>query len=82
MNDKNIPRIITSELIYEYSLYLLEREKSNATIQQYVRDITLVSEYMNGREITKPILIEWKNHIARKRKTSSIYNGPKNLDQK
>jgi len=67
-----MPRIITPELIYDYSLYLLEREKSDATIQQYVRDITLVSEYMNGREITKPFLIEWKNHIYDKHKASSV----------
>ncbi len=72
MNNKNIPRIITSEIIHEYSSYLLEREKSNATIQQYVRDITALSEYMNGREITKPILVEWKDHIVGKRKTSSV----------
>ncbi len=72
MNDKNIPRIITAELICKYSLHLLELEKSGATIQQYMRDITLMSEYMNGREITKPILIEWKEHIAEKRKTSSV----------
>ncbi len=72
MNNENMPRIITSELIHEYSLYLLECEKSDATIQQYVRDITLVSEYMNGREITKPILIEWKNHITTKYKAVSV----------
>ncbi len=53
MNNKNISRIITSEIINEYSAYLLESEKSNATIQQYVRDITVLSKYMNGREINK-----------------------------
>ncbi len=72
MNSENIPRIITSELIHEYSLYLHECEKSDATIRQYIKDITLVSKYMNGREITKPVLIEWKNHITARYKAVSV----------
>ncbi len=31
-----------------------------------------MSEYMNGREITKLTLIEWKNHIAAQYKVSSV----------
>ncbi len=72
MSDKNTPRIFTIELIQKYGSYLLEREKSEATIQQYVRAIKAVFEYMNGTEITKITLIEWKNYIKEQYKVSSV----------
>ena len=50
-------RIITAPLIESFSLYLLENEKSPATIDKYVRDVTAFMNNANGSAITKDLVI-------------------------
>lgn len=65
---------ITSELLEKYENYLYEEEKSPATIQKYMRDLSKLSSFANGREISKQLVIEYKQHLrdAGEYKTSSI----------
>ncbi len=60
MNKSNDPRILTSSLIQNYKVHLIELEKSPATVDQYVRYIIAVSKYMNEKEITRPHLSNGK----------------------
>lgn len=65
---------ITSELLEKYENYLYEEEKSPATIQKYMRDLSKLSSFADGREISKQLVIEYKQHLrdAGEYKTSSI----------
>lgn len=65
---------ITSELLENYENYLYEEEKSPATIQKYMRDLSKLSSFADGREISKQLVIEYKQHLrdAGEYKTSSI----------
>lgn len=56
---------VTLEQIEQYAAYLLERERSNATIQQYKHNLTEICKCLNGQPLSKPKVIEWKNFLCR-----------------
>ena len=56
-------RKITNELIHSFKEYLIEEEKSENTIEKYIRDIKAFAVYMNGAEITKETVIAYKNKL-------------------
>lgn len=61
------------EDIRKYRLYLLEMEKSTATIEKYLRDIRKFSDWLGSdRTITKERVIEYKNALTAHYKTSSV----------
>ena len=47
--------IITEQLINQFREYLKYEEKSNATIEKYIRDIKKLMDFAGGREITKKL---------------------------
>lgn len=65
---------ITDEMLERYEKYLYEEEKSPSTIQKYMRDLCKLSSFADGREISRQLVIEYKQHLqdAGKYKTSSI----------
>ena len=67
-------KIISEKMMDNYKRYLLEQEKSNATIEKYMRDLKKLKDYAHGRKIDKMLLIKFKEHLKDKRKykTSSI----------
>ena len=67
-------RIITNETIETYIMYLREEEKSKATIEKYKRDLKKLQVYANGREITKALMIAYKEYLCdnQKYKITSI----------
>ena len=67
-------RIITMEMIKKYKLYLREEEKSRATIEKYARDLKKLIAYADGREITKGLMVDYKEMLYEtgKYKISSI----------
>jgi site-specific recombinase XerD len=56
-------KIITEKLLENYRVYLYEDEKSKATIEKYLRDVRKLVEYADGREITKSLMIEFKEKL-------------------
>lgn len=56
-------RKIKNELINKYRKHLIIEEKSQATIEKYIRDITALMEWLKGREVCKSAVIEYKNYI-------------------
>lgn len=63
-------RIITIHLINSFKKYLIENEKAEATIQKYMHDIRLFSEFAAEGTLDKTILINYKcmleeNYTAR-----------------
>ena len=55
---------ITKKLIDEFKLYLIDEEKSGATIEKYVRDITAFAEWTCGQEVSKALVLEYKQKIV------------------
>lgn len=49
----HMKHIITEQLINQFREYLKYEEKSNATIEKYIRDIKKLMDFAGGREITK-----------------------------
>ena len=55
--------IITEQLINQFREYLKYEEKSNATIEKYIRDIKKLMDFAGGREITKKLMLEYKENL-------------------
>lgn len=63
---------ITEDLILQYQKYLYEEEKAAATIKKYICDIRKLSDYISGREITKELMVRYKEELRKKYKLTSI----------
>lgn len=56
-------RIITVENIKDFRRFLVEEEKSNATIEKYMRDVRTFTSFISEEEITKESVIAYKNML-------------------
>lgn len=67
-------RKITEKVLSEYRKYLYEEEKSSATIKKYICDLKKLQNYVEGKELTKALIIEYKEYLRKdgRYKTSSI----------
>lgn len=65
---------ITNKLLNDYKVYLYEQEKSKATIKKYMCDLTKLINYVNDRELSKILIIEYKKYLkdVKEYKISSI----------
>lgn len=54
---------IAKEILKEYERYLVYEEKSRLTVEKYLRDVVRFCEYCIGQEITKEIVIAYKNKL-------------------
>lgn len=56
-------RIITIENIKDFRRFLIEEEKSSATIEKYMRDVRAFTSFISDEEITKDRVIAYKNTL-------------------
>lgn len=56
-------RILTSESIDCFKKHLREEEKSENTVEKYLRDVRTFAAYQNGAEITKETVIAYKSKL-------------------
>lgn len=56
-------RILTREIISDFKEYLILEERSGATVEKYIRDVKAFSAFVNGAEITKEVVIEYKKYL-------------------
>lgn len=56
-------RILTSEAIECFKKYLREEEKSENTVQKYLRDVQAFAAYLGGAEVTKKSVIAYKGKL-------------------
>lgn len=68
MNEK----IITNELINNFKIYLYEEEKSGNTIEKYMRDVRFFCKWLQGREVEKAAVIEYKKALCKSHATKSV----------
>ncbi len=59
-------RMLTKEMIENYTAALQEDEKSSATVAKYAHDLNMAAEYFGGTELTKSALIAWKDTLVGK----------------
>ena len=65
-------RKITNELIESFKNYLIEEEKSENTIEKYIRDITFFMAWLYGQEVTKILALEYKKELCEKYAPASV----------
>lgn len=53
-------RIITEEIIQSFHQYLVQEEKSTATIEKYLRDVRTFSTYIGSKIVTKELVMDYK----------------------
>lgn len=56
-------RFITTEIIEKFRLYLLDEEKSDNTIEKYLRDVTALANFCKSTTITKEVVIAYKEKL-------------------
>lgn len=56
-------RTITPAKIEAFAQYLRDQERSAATIEKYVHDVRALADFLNGRDISKGLLLEWKEAL-------------------
>ena len=56
-------RFLTQEIISDFKEYLILEERSRATVEKYIRDVKAFSAFVNGEEITKEVVIEYKKYL-------------------
>jgi len=56
--------LLTAEQIEHYVAYLQEQERSSATICKYKHNLSELYRYLDGRMMSKEVLIEWKKSLC------------------
>lgn len=56
-------KYLTQEIISDFKENLILEERSAATVEKYIRDISAFSNYADGAEITKETVIAYKKHL-------------------
>ena len=59
-------RIIKAKMLGSYEDYLKKEEKSKATISKYLCDLRKLVEYADGREISKGLMLAYKDKLLNK----------------
>lgn len=57
--------IITNKFIKGFQDHLYEEERSGNTIEKYMRDVRFFRKWLQGREIDKSAVIEYKKSCAK-----------------
>lgn len=58
-------KIITQDQLEKFQRELRENEKAPFTIKKYLRNMRKLKDYAEGREITKDLMIDYKNHLKK-----------------
>ena len=65
-------RVITREHIANFKIHLFEEEKSKNTIEKYIRDVNFFCRWLDGNEITRKVVVQYKNELCRKYAPASV----------
>lgn len=65
-------KTISAELITKFKEHLILEERSKATVEKYLRDVTAFADSVGGGEISKETVIEYKRNLQEKYKVRSV----------
>ena len=63
---------ITEKLIKSFRNYLINEEKSDATLEKYIRDISTFFSWLSGKGVDKQIVLEYKAYLIKNYKPTSV----------
>ena len=63
---------ITNELVTNFRRYLIEEEKSAATVEKYIRDITVLADWLGEKELDKEMVLIYKEHLTKNYAPASV----------
>lgn len=58
-------RKLTQGIIESFRSYLMQEEKSTATVEKYLRDIRALASYINRALVTKELVLEYKKYLQK-----------------
>lgn len=64
--------VITQEQIEAFGAYLREQERSDATVEKYMRDVRVFRAYSKGHEIDKTLVLAYKAKLQEVYTTASV----------
>ena len=56
--------IIGTQNVREFRTWLVQEEKSAATVEKYLRDVQAFQVYAKGRGVTKDLVMAWKESLV------------------
>ena len=65
-------KTITNEIVKRFEQYLYEEERSDNTIEKYMRDIRFFREWLGGKEIDKSVVLAYKKELCEKYAPKSV----------
>ena len=68
-------RYLTTEQLHSFRAYLRDEERSAATVEKYLREVTQFAAWLNNTEVTKSAVAEWKEHLLSEGYEPSTVNG-------
>ena len=63
---------ITDKTIFSFRGYLTDEEKSAATVEKYIRDVTAFKRWLSGKEFDKRSVLEYKEYLRENYKVTSV----------
>ena len=57
-------RILTSKQMDAYEKNMRREERSDATVEKYLRNVRAFAVWLDGRPVTQEIFIDWKNYLT------------------
>ena len=64
---------LTNEQILAFSTALFQAERSQATVEKYLRSVQAFSLFLDGQPVTKDTVLAWKKHLQREENLSLIH---------
>ena len=68
-------KIMISEQLASFRAYLQDEERSEATVEKYLCEVTQFAAWLNDTEVTKSAVAEWKEHLLSEGYEPSTVNG-------
>lgn len=65
-------KILHPDALGGFERYLIQEEKSKATIEKYLRDIRCFYVFLNGRALTKEATVAYKKHLTAQYAPASV----------
>ena len=65
-------RTLTADIICQFKEHLILEERSENTVEKYLRDIKAFMMFLSGRELTKETVIEYKKQLQEKYAVRSV----------
>ena len=63
---------ITKKVIGKFKEYLIDEEKSKATLEKYIRDVEAFMSWLGGEELNKVKVLEYKKHLISEYAPASV----------